>query len=389
MHPRTVYYLVQLFSVLGFMGTTATYGPFLLEIGCSVSDIALLNVCFFIAIILAELPTGMLADGRSRAWAIRTGFAVRLAGIITYSCARNFWGALAGEVLEALGFAFVSGALDAWITDALRRRGEEGERQYVLTTCGMITGFMMLGAGAVSGFVGIISTRGGWYLDAVGTATAYLLARRFMNDVGEPEHRITGLHAFHESFSVLRRNRALQWSAGAAATFGLIVSWNHYWAPIFRAWVGPSRLSYVWIAICLPNVFASWAIRRFGVAERHEHLCIVGALLFAGLGMVTMATGALAIVIPGIMLHEFARGAFDPLMQMFMQRHINSSYRATYGSLQSLIGRSGFGLTLVGVWWFTRGAEASIVVMTGVITICGVLLVLASLFLFSMIRRRA
>src|SRR5688572_10336557 len=106
------------------MGMTATTASLLqLQVGMSIADIAFVNIVFWTTIILMELPTGMLADGKSRIWSVRIGIACFALGCFAYANVQGVGTALIGEIALGVGFAFVSGAESAWITDALKKRG--------------------------------------------------------------------------------------------------------------------------------------------------------------------------------------------------------------------------------------------------------------------------
>lgn len=90
LHPATIYKIVSASRSLG-MGCHATiYSLFLKQIGVSQDRIALLNSFFWLALILSELPTGMLADGRSRAWSIKVGMLTMFISVLSYSLAQGF-----------------------------------------------------------------------------------------------------------------------------------------------------------------------------------------------------------------------------------------------------------------------------------------------------------
>ncbi len=66
---------------------------------------------------LAEIPTGIVADVYSRRLSVIIGYLVLGAGFIALGIATNFAGVLVGQVVLGLGWAFISGAFTAWLTD--------------------------------------------------------------------------------------------------------------------------------------------------------------------------------------------------------------------------------------------------------------------------------
>ncbi len=356
MHPSKVYVLFcGLFGLsLGFIATV--YVPFLLTIGLSLGDVALVNVAYWLTVSAAELPTGMWADGRGRAWSIRTGTLLFGLSLIGYALARGFVSAVACEMAGAVGTAFLSGAQQAWITDALRKRGESDDLGRVFGAAALWRSLGMLGGGVIGAVVGAADLRfslvaaGAFMLVALGVA-----ARRLNGD-GEPETRLTEIQAFRASAKALRRNAGLAWSVVLLATLGLVLPFNLYWTVFFREGLGQGWLGVIWLPIYAVNAAAGWIVRKWNVSAGRETPAVLLAVAMTGVGLAGAGTAAgIALPFAWALVHEIGRGLFDPLLDTFTQRRIESPYRATFGSFQSLIGRAGFGIVLAGTWFLTRG----------------------------------
>lgn len=65
---------------------------------------------------LAEIPTGVVADRRSRKWSVIIGLVTIGAGILLIAVPQ-FWAILTAQVVWGIGYTFVSGAAEAWVTD--------------------------------------------------------------------------------------------------------------------------------------------------------------------------------------------------------------------------------------------------------------------------------
>src|SRR3989338_336825 len=118
MSVTKIYYLFTALMGLGMGATMTVYAPFLLSIGLSLGEIALVNALFWAIIIAAEIPTGMFADGRSRAFSLKVGMIFHGLGAILYLFADGFWSVALAESTLGIATAFMSGAQQAWITDA-------------------------------------------------------------------------------------------------------------------------------------------------------------------------------------------------------------------------------------------------------------------------------
>lgn len=65
---------------------------------------------------VAEVPTGVVADLRSRTWSVVIGLALIGAGI-TLMAVPSFGTIVAAQVVWGVGYTFVSGSAEAWVTD--------------------------------------------------------------------------------------------------------------------------------------------------------------------------------------------------------------------------------------------------------------------------------
>ena len=103
---------------------------FLLDAGLSNFEAFLANGLFSFGMVLFEVPTGIVADTYGR----RTSY---MLGTITLSVSTAlyllmwqihgpFWGWAVSSIMLGLGFTFFSGALEAWLVDALKATNFKG-----------------------------------------------------------------------------------------------------------------------------------------------------------------------------------------------------------------------------------------------------------------------
>jgi hypothetical protein len=166
-----------------------------------------------------------------------------------------------------------------------------------------------------------------------------------------------------------------------SCALALVLPFNYYWNPFFQSrGVSLGSLGYVWIPIYGSVVVGSWLVRR-GLLRGSETKWLIVSVLAAGGGLALLGwLPGLMVPIAAAALHNMGRGAFRPLVDTYTQHRVESGYRATYGSLQSLIARSVNGLVLIFVTWFMAG-KSDMKSVTWVWTACGVaLIVLSCLF---------
>lgn len=352
MNASTIYYLFGALIHIGFSSSVTGYGPLLQnELGLSLGQISLVNAVFWMVVIAAELPTGMLADGKSRAWSLRMGVLFYGAGGLSYMLATGLISAMVSEGLIAIGVAFLSGSLQAWIADALDREGRKEELTKVYATSALIKGMVFLVGGLFGSWLATHNPRLIWLPFMLMGPVAALFSWVTMNGQGEALEYTNEWLAFKGAVKHLSQSRALKWSVASLIIFGAVLSFNHFWTLYYEPEVGQMGLGWMWIAIYSAVTFSGWWIRRKGLKPGMETNWIVISIAVTGLGLFLAALSPMLwYSIPGVLVHEFGRGLFDPLSSSFVQHRVYTTYRATFGSLKSFIGRIGFVIVPLIIW---------------------------------------
>ncbi len=107
--------IYSLFSAVAYvyLATCVTDDPFRL---------VFISTVFTVTILLFEIPTGVVADVYSRRLSVIIGFALMGVGAVIEGGFQVYELVLFSQVMWSIGFTFISGARDAWITDEI---GEE------------------------------------------------------------------------------------------------------------------------------------------------------------------------------------------------------------------------------------------------------------------------
>src|SRR5215218_4429844 len=103
---------------------------FLLDAGLSNLEAFAANAFFTAGMVLFEVPTGIVADtvGRRASYLLGTLTltAATLFYVLLWQVRAPFWEWAVASVLLGLGFTFFSGAVEAWLVDALAATGFTG-----------------------------------------------------------------------------------------------------------------------------------------------------------------------------------------------------------------------------------------------------------------------
>src|SRR3989454_5532086 len=140
---------------------------FLLHAGLSIFEVFVANAAFAAAMALFEIPTGVVADTRGRRISFLLSEATLAVGTLAYVGVAAIHGGLllfclAGVIL-GLGYTFYSGAVEAWLVDALSATGYRRELDRVFAR-----------AATVSSVAMIVGTVGGGLLGQINLSLPYL-----------------------------------------------------------------------------------------------------------------------------------------------------------------------------------------------------------------------
>jgi MFS family permease len=162
---------------------------FLLDAGLSNLEAFAANAFFTAGMVLFEVPTGIVADTIGRRASYLAGTVTLAASTILYvllwQIEAPFWEWAIVSILLGLGFTFFSGAVEAWLVDALTATGFDGDLETVFGRGQMVTGGAMLSGSVGGGFIAEQVSLGAPFV-ARGAilAVMFAVAFRMMHDVG-------------------------------------------------------------------------------------------------------------------------------------------------------------------------------------------------------------
>src|SRR6478735_5801065 len=161
---------------------------FLLDAGLDILQVFIANSAFTVGTILFEIPTGVVADttGRRRSFLLST--ATLMIGTLAYVAISVFGGGLAlfslASLVLGIGFCFYSGAVEAWLVDALRETGYEGQLDPIFARGSMVSGAAMLIGSVGGGLLGVIDLAWPYVLRAGLLGAAFVVGFNVMHDIG-------------------------------------------------------------------------------------------------------------------------------------------------------------------------------------------------------------
>ena len=137
---------------------------FLLDAGLSNLEAFAANAFFTAGMVLFEVPTGIVADtvGRRASYLLGTVTlsASTLLYVLLWQLKAPFWPWAGVSILLGLGFTFFSGAVEAWLVDALTATGYTGTMESVFGRGQTVSGVAMLVGSVAGGFIASLTNLG-------------------------------------------------------------------------------------------------------------------------------------------------------------------------------------------------------------------------------------
>ncbi len=333
MNARTlaVFRLYQLFNGILFSGPI--WAVFLLSRGLSLTQFGIVEACLHVGMLLAQVPTGALADALGRRRLLVTAGFFSAAAELGYVYAPGFALICVAGAVHGIAFALRTGADEAYLFDSLAH--DDAQAQFPRMLGGLWAVFQFAGAVSfmVGGLIATYSPPLAFWLTAACALTASAVATRLPDDArGEAAHGVrvaaSGLRALRHSprLAVL----TLAWSVYWAA----VTSWWFYAAPLFQSrGASDALLGVVLGAALLVGSGFSWLGGRIG--ERVP--LTVSVAVASGAAAAGIVIGALlpGLAGPVIVLVVIA-GAPELVyvtLSTYLQHNTRSEFRATSMSI--------------------------------------------------------
>jgi MFS family permease len=162
---------------------------FLLDAGLSNLEAFAANAFFTAGMVLFEIPTGVVADtvGRRASYLLGTLTlsSSTLLYVLLWQISAPFWAWAIVSMMLGLGFTFFSGAVEAWLVDALAASGFTGALETVFGRAQMVGGAAMLIGSVAGGFVAKQTSLGvPFLLRGAILLVMFGVAFRLMHDIG-------------------------------------------------------------------------------------------------------------------------------------------------------------------------------------------------------------
>jgi MFS family permease len=186
---QRVYYLLLLGNTLAASLIWGINTIFLLDAGLSNLEAFAANAFFTAGMVIFEVPTGIVADtvGRRASYLLGTVTlaATTLFYVLLWQVEGPFWAWALVSIGLGLGFTFFSGAVEAWLVDALTATGFEGSLESVFGRGQVVEGAAMLTGSAAGGYIAQLTNLGvPFVLRGIVLIVMFVAAFYVMKDIG-------------------------------------------------------------------------------------------------------------------------------------------------------------------------------------------------------------
>jgi MFS family permease len=333
---------------------------FLLDAGLSNLEAFAANAFFTVGMVIFEVPTGVVADtaGRRRSYLLGTITlsASTLLYVLLWQIEAPFWAWAVVSVLIGLGFTFFSGAVEAWLVDALTATGFTGSVESVFGRGQVVSGAAMLGGSVAGGFIAEHSSLAvPFLLRGLILIVMFLAALRLMHDIGftpVKAGRVTTEVRKVASASIQYgwRVPAVKWLMVESLAVGGVGIYAFYALQpyLLELYGDPDAYQIAGLVAAIVagaqivgGVAAPWIRHRFG--RRTTALILLAVANVATLALIGFADSFWA-VLALIVVWGLLFSASMPIRKAYLNGLIPSRQRATILSFDSMMSSTG------GVW---------------------------------------
>jgi MFS family permease len=330
---------------------------FLLDADLDIFEVFVVNAAFTAGMVIFEIPTGVVADTSGRRRSFLLAMATLLIGTLAYVAIAAVDGGIVpfivASVILGLGFSFYSGAVEAWLVDALAATGYDGQLDRIFARGSMVSGAAMIVGSIGGGLLGSVDLAWPFLVRAGLLAAVFVVGLTAMHDVGFTP-RTTTLRAlptemskvFQASLTHGWRNPPVRLLMVVSLVYSGFTMWGFYaFQPYVldlldsdAVWVTGVISALIALATIAGNSLVDYVTRFCG---KRTTLLLASSAVFAVAVVGIGVTDVFWIAVLMLLISEAAMGVTMPVQQAYLHGVIPTDQRATVVSSVSLVGSAG------------------------------------------------
>ena len=326
---------------------------FLLDAGLSFFEVFVANAAYSAGMVVFEIPTGVVADTLGRRISFLSSAAVLAVATLLYLALGETGAGVVPfalvSVLMGLGFTFYSGAVEAWLVDALGASGYRGGLDVVFARGQQVTGAAMLVGTIGGGLLGQLDLAVPYLARSVLLVLVFAIAFVAMHDIGFTPRRVALSLLPGEMVDTARAGVAFGWAQRpirllmvASAIQTGFVTWAFYaWQPYLLELLGRDEIwvaGLVSAAIALSTIAGNEVVdvvSRYG--GRRTTLLLAAAVVQSAAAILLGLSSSFWVALVALLVITGSLGVGGPVRQAYLQQLIPSESRATVTSFDSMV----------------------------------------------------
>jgi len=369
-----MYYISRAIMGLSFHMLFTAAGLYRIDIAqLEVYQLILIGTALEIAIFTFEVPTGIVADLKSRKLSVIIGLFIISIGSILEALTPIFYIIFIAQVIWGFGYTFISGALDAWVSDEI----EPEKLEHTIITGSQIYQLASVLGIILAAVIGLSNIRLALYVSGILTVLLGFISIVYMKETKKPnKHNEQKFFKNYygqliKGFSHIKNHKTLRimfvimiffglYSEGIDRSYELHILDGLNFRQILDIapiWI----LSIVNASIAIFGYLMLFVVKRYLDKSHYIYMwafnftmmMIVGILLFAYMPNVYFA-------LFGFIFFSISRGGTYPLLNTILLKNTPSNIKATvlssFGQLDA-IGQllSGGLMVLISLWYSIQG----------------------------------
>lgn len=344
---KTVRYYIAMRSCSEFaiFFHAATYVMYLMECGgLNLLEVNLVNLGFFVTLMIFEIPTGAVADIFGRRMAYVCACCLMALSFLVYAQSRTFWWFVFGEVIAAIGSTLANGAIQAWMVDRIRHFDNDVAPSRVFAAEQYCCGFTRMIGGVLGAYCYTIDPGLSWLVGGIVMLFVAFGALFSMKEEYRKEKRSVlrvNVTSFQKTIEALKHhalnNKAVRFLVIMSFVNMLVVSApNMQWQPFFLS-LNSNKvfLGYIVAFNFVAMMLGTFTATKFVLPFLGKKRAILVGQLVVGLGISATTFFGFHTALLLFLAHEVGRGAWYPLRDIYLHDNIPSDHRATLASFTS------------------------------------------------------
>ena len=294
----------------------------------------------YLSIGLFDLITGVVADRFSRKNCALAGYLFRFAGAFSVLFFFNLTGLILANILTGIGWALLSGSIDALMFDKLKSNNLENNYSKIIANG---ISYLFLGRSIsffLSGFLYEINPNLPYIAVCICLIIPFIIIFYFTEGKinsfqTETKHSIliSAFKNFKDNFYLIKFLLLFIFLASIAE-----INWVLFTPSLVNLNIQPKYIGIVYAFAAIFSALGSQSVKfLFKKDIRYSSSIVFSLLLAVSSCLMSLLTGHFWIIL-GIMIASFAFGLEQPIISANVNKYVESRYRATALSLVSTFG---------------------------------------------------